>query len=226
MADIPAGASRQTGPSGSAPVGVVVSNHPLVRDKLTVLRSKETGPKLFRELIRELSWLLAYEALADARLVDVRIETPLTATTGNQLADRIALVPILRAGISMADGVLQMVPLAQVWHLGMYRDHETLQPVAYYNKLPRPPEFDLALVLDPMLATGGSAVAAISVLKDAGIERIKFIGLIGAPEGVAHVHELYPEVPIHLAALDDRLDEHSYIVPGLGDAGDRQFFTL
>src|SRR6185437_1270314 len=127
--------------------GVFASVHPLVRDKLTTLRRRETEPKLFRELIRELSWLLAYEALADARLRDVRIETPLQATTGGQLADRIGLVPILRAGISMADGVLQLVPLAQVWHLGMYRDHETLQPVAYYNRLPRPPQFDLALVL-------------------------------------------------------------------------------
>jgi uracil phosphoribosyltransferase len=205
--------------------GVFASNHPLVRDKLTTLRRKQTEPKLFRELIRELSWLLAYEALADAHLCDVRIETPLQPATGQQLADRIGLVPILRAGISMADGVLQMVPLAQVWHLGMYRDHETLQPVPYYNRLPRPPQFDLALVLDPMLATGGSAVAAITVLREAGIERIKFIGLIAAPEGVAAVQHAFPDVPIHLAAIDDGLDEHSYILPGLGDAGDRQFFT-
>ncbi len=207
------------------PGGVFASAHPLVRDKLTTLRRRETEPKLFRELIRELSWLLAYEALADARLCDVQIETPMQAATGQQLADRIGLVPILRAGISMADGVLQMVPLAQVWHLGMYRDHETLQPVAYYNRLPRPPQFDLALVLDPMLATGGSAVAAISVLREAGIRQIKFIGLIAAPEGVAAVQRAFPDVPIHLAAIDDGLDEHSYILPGLGDAGDRQFFT-
>ncbi|MHB8574195.1 MAG: uracil phosphoribosyltransferase [Dehalococcoidia bacterium] len=205
--------------------GVFTSQHPLVCDKLTALRRRETEPKLFRELIRELSWLLAYEALADARLDAVQIETPMAQATGQALADRIGLVPILRAGISMADGVLQMVPLAQVWHLGMYRDHETLQPVAYYNKLPHPPRFDLALVLDPMLATGGSAIAAIDVLQQAGIRRIKFIGLIGAPEGVARVRERFPNVPIHLAALDERLDEHSYIVPGLGDAGDRQFFT-
>ncbi len=206
-------------------VGVFASTHPLVRDKLTALRRMETEPKLFRELVRELSWLLAYEALADARLEPLQIQTPLTQTTGERLADRIGLVPILRAGISMADALLQMVPLAQVWHLGMYRDHRTLQPVSYYNRLRRPPTFDLALVLDPMLATGGSAVAAIALLRDAGIERIKFIGLIGAPEGVAYLHGRYPDVPIHLAAIDERLDEHSYIVPGLGDAGDRQFFT-
>jgi len=207
------------------PAGVFASTHPLVRDKLTTLRRKETEPPRFRALIRELSWLLAYEALADARLDPVQIETPLLATTGQQLADRIGLVPILRAGISMADGVLELAPLAQVWHLGMYRDHTTLQPVAYYNKLPRPPQFDLGVVLDPMLATGGSAVAAIGVLRQAGIQRIKFIGLIAAPEGVAAVQQVYPDVPIHLAAIDDRLDEHSYILPGLGDAGDRQFFT-
>jgi uracil phosphoribosyltransferase len=205
--------------------GVFTSRHPLVCDKLTALRRTETTPKEFRELIRELSWLLAYEALADARLEDVAIETPLAATTGQRLADRIGLVPILRAGISMADGVLQMVPLAQVWHLGMYRDHDTLQPVAYYNRLPNPPQFDLALVLDPMLATGGSAIAAIDVLHQVGVRRIKFLGLIGAPEGVTAVRERFPDVPIHLAALDERLDERSYIVPGLGDAGDRQFFT-
>lgn len=212
-------------PLASLRAGVFASTHPLVRDKLTTLRRRETEPKLFRELIREISWLLAYEALADARLRDVQIETPLQPTTGGQLADRIGLVPILRAGISMADGVLQLVPLAQVWHLGMYRDHETLQPVAYYNRLPHPPQFELALVLDPMLATGGSAVAAISVLRESGIERIKFIGLIAAPEGVAAVQRAFPDVPIHLAAIDDGLDEHSYILPGLGDAGDRQFFT-
>ncbi len=208
-----------------AAAGVFASPHPLVRDKLTALRRRETEPKLFRELIREISWLLAYEALADARLEDVRIETPLVPAVGQRLADQIGLVPILRAGISMADGVLQMVPLAQVWHLGMYRDHDTLQPVAYYNRLPHPPSFDLGLVLDPMLATGGSAIAAIRVLRDAGITRIKFIGLIGAPEGIAAVHAIHPDVPIHLAAVDERLDERSYIIPGLGDAGDRQFFT-
>ena len=217
--------TRRDAPPAVAMGGVLVSNHPLVRDKLTRLRRRETEPRLFRELTRELSWLLAYEALADARLEDVQIETPLAATTGSRLADRIGLVPILRAGISMADGVLQMVPEAQVWHLGMYRDHETLQPVAYYNRLPRPPRFDLALVLDPMLATGGSALAAIELLRGLGIRRMKFLGLIGAPEGVRRVQDRFPDVPIHLAALDERLDEHSYIVPGLGDAGDRQFFT-
>ncbi len=202
-----------------------ISRHPLVADKLTALRRKDTEPRLFRELIRELSWLLAYEALADARLTEAPIETPMSPMRGQRLADTIGLVPILRAGISMADGVLQLVPAAQVWHLGMYRDHDTLQPVHYYNKLPRPPGFDVGLILDPMLATGGSAVAAIEVLREAGVPRLKFIGLIGAPEGVKLVRDRFPDVPIHLAALDERLDERSYIVPGLGDAGDRQFST-
>jgi uracil phosphoribosyltransferase len=211
-------------PAGTTP-GVFPSTHPLVRAKLTELRRKETEPRLFRELIRELSWLLAYEALAEVPLRDVAIETPITRTVGQELALSIGLVPILRAGLSMADGVLQLVPAAQVWHLGMYRDEETLEPVAYYNRLPHPPLFDLALVLDPMLATGGSAIAAVRVLHEAGIERITFIGLIGAPEGIARVRREFPELPIHLAAVDERLNEQSYIVPGLGDAGDRQFFT-
>ena len=202
-----------------------ISDHPLILSKLSLLRSRETEPKLFRELVRELAWLLAYEALADAAVTETAVQTPLAEAAGHVLSDHIGLVPILRAGIGMADGVLQLVPQAQVWHLGMYRDHETLQPVAYYNRLPRPPRFDLALILDPMLATGGSATAAIEVLRGAGIERIKFLGLIGAPEGVERVQARFPDVAIHLAALDERLDEHSYIVPGLGDAGDRQFFT-
>jgi uracil phosphoribosyltransferase len=197
----------------------------LVRYKLTALRRTDTPPARFRELVRQLSWLLAYEALADARLVDLPIETPLAPMIGGDLVDRVGLVPILRAGLSMAEGVLELLPLAQVWHLGMYRDHASLQPVAYYNRLPRPPTVDLALVLDPMLATGGSATAAVRLLRESGIARIKFIGLVAAPEGLARLEAEYPEVPIHVAAVDDHLNEQGYIVPGLGDAGDRQFLT-
>ena len=204
---------------------VYPSAHPLVRSKLTALRRVETEPRLFRELVRQLSWLLAYEALADAALIDLPIETPLAPMLGSDLADNIGLVPILRAGLSMAEAILELLPLAQVWHLGMYRDHASLQPVAYYNRLPRPPTFDLALVLDPMLATGGSAVAAVRLLHESGIRRIKYIGLVAAPEGLARVDSEYPDLPIHIAAVDDHLNDRGYIVPGLGDAGDRQFLT-
>jgi uracil phosphoribosyltransferase len=202
-----------------------VSTHPLVRDKVTALRDLRTEPAQFRALTRELSWLLGYEALAGARLRSVKVRTPLAETTGEEIADDIGLVPILRAGISMAEGVLQLLPRAQVWHLGIYRDHATRQPVTYYNRIPAPPRFDLALVLDPMLATGGSAVAAVQMLHDAGIARVVFVGLIGAPEGVARLRAAFPDLPIYLAALDDHLNEQGYIVPGLGDAGDRQFYT-
>jgi uracil phosphoribosyltransferase len=211
--------------SESARGGLHVSTHPLVRDKVTALRDERTEAAQFRALIRELSWLLAYETLASARLRPVRVRTPLAETDGVELADAIGLVPILRAGISMAEGVLQMLPRAQVWHLGLYRDHATLEPVTYYNRIPTPPRFDLALILDPMLATGGSAVAAVRLLREAGSDRIVFVGLIGAPEGVERLRSAYPDVPVHLAALDDHLNEQAYIVPGLGDAGDRQFFT-
>jgi uracil phosphoribosyltransferase len=151
--------------------------------------------------------------------------TPLEEYHGVEIGDRIGLVPILRAGLGMVDAVLEMIPTARVWHLGLYRDHQTLEPVSYYNKLPHQPDIDLCLLLDPMLATGGSATAAIEVLKQWGATRIKFLGLIAAPEGVERLAQEHPDVPIHLAALDDRLNEHAYIVPGLGDAGDRQFGT-
>jgi uracil phosphoribosyltransferase len=204
---------------------VSVSRHPIVLEKLTELRDRRTPPPRFRALVRELSWLLAYEALADARTVETRVETPLAPATGHALADRIGLVPILRAGIGMAEAVLELLPAAPVWHLGMYRNEATLEPVPYYNRLPPVPTVDLALVLDPMLATGGSARAAITVLKRWGVPRIKFAGLIAAPEGVAAVTAAHPDVTLHLAAVDDHLNEHGFIVPGLGDAGDRQFYT-
>jgi uracil phosphoribosyltransferase len=202
-----------------------VSTHPAVLHKLALLRSADTEPKKFRELVREISWLVGYEALADARLRSIRVETPMEDTDGQELADRIGLVPILRAGLGMVDAMLELMPTAQVWHLGLFRDERTLRPVEYYNKLPDSATVDLCLILDPMLATGGSATAAIEVLKRWGAERIKLVNLIAAPEGVQTVEEAHPDVPIYTAALDRQLNDKGYIMPGLGDAGDRQFGT-
>ncbi|HML24370.1 MAG TPA: uracil phosphoribosyltransferase [Aggregatilinea sp.] len=204
---------------------VFVSTHPLVKHKLTLLRSVKTEHKKFRELIRELGILLGYEATADLDLDDVPVETPLATAPGHHLREEIGLVPILRAGLGMVDGFHEMLPGAQVWHLGLYRDEKTLRPVSYYNKLPVEPTVQVCLILDPMLATGGSATAAIDVLKEWGVKRIKFVGLIAAPEGLSVVQAAHPDVPIHLAAIDEHLNERGFIVPGLGDAGDRQFGT-
>lgn len=201
------------------------SNHPLVAHKLTRLRSVETEPKKFRELVRELAALLAYEATADLLTIPKEVQTPLTRTTGVELKEKIGLVPILRAGLGMVEGVWGLMPSAEVWHIGIYRDERTMQPVEYYNKLPIEPTVSVCLVLDPMLATGGSAIATVDVLKRWGVRKIKFVGLIGAPEGIQALSERHPDVPIHLAAIDERLNENKYIVPGLGDAGDRQFGT-
>ena len=184
-----------------------------------------TEPKKFRELVRELSWLLGYEALADAHLRTVAVDTPLERIDAATLADRIGLVPILRAGLGMVDAMLELMPTAEVWHLGLFRDERTLRPVEYYNKLPDSATVDLCLILDPMLATGGSATAAIEVLKRWGAHRIKLVNLIAAPEGVAAVRAAHPDVPIYCAALDRQLNDRGYILPGLGDAGDRQFGT-
>ena len=202
-----------------------VSAHPAVRHKLSLLRDAETEPKKFRELVREISWLVGYEALADARVAPLRVRTPIEETDGARLADRIGLVPILRAGLGMVDAMLELMPTAEVWHLGLFRDERTLRPVEYYNKLPDQATVDLCLILDPMLATGGSATAAIEVLKQWGAVRIKLLNLICAPEGVRAVHEAHPDVAIFTAALDRQLNEKGYIMPGLGDAGDRQFGT-
>ena len=193
--------------------------------KLAVLRSTTTEPKKFREVVRELSWLLGYEALADVRVRPISVQTPLETMEGRELADRIGLVPILRAGLGMVDAMLELMPTAQVWHLGLFRDERTLRPVEYYNRLPDSATVDLCLILDPMLATGGSATAAIEVLKRWGAVRIKLVNLIAAPEGVAAVAKAYPDVEIHCAALDRQLNGKGYILPGLGDAGDRQFGT-
>lgn len=204
---------------------VFPSHHPLVAHKLTKLRSKETKPKKFRELIREISALLCYEATEDLATIQIEVQTPLERTEGSSLVEKIGLVPILRAGLGMVEGVWELMPTAEVWHIGLYRDEATLQPVQYYNKLPVEPTVAVCLILDPMLATGGSAVATVDILKAWGVRKIKFLGLIAAPEGIANLHEHHPDVAIYLAAIDRRLNEHGYILPGLGDAGDRQFGT-
>jgi uracil phosphoribosyltransferase len=204
---------------------VFESTHPLVRHKLTRLRDKTTLPKKFRELVRELGALLTYEATMDLQTKPVNVETPLATTRGEDLKDKIGLIPILRAGLGMVEGVWELMPSAEVWHIGLYRDERTLKPVAYYNRLPVAPTVSVCLILDPMLATGGSAVATVDILKHWGVQKIKFVGLIAAPEGIKRLHDAHPDVPIHIAAVDDHLNENAYIVPGLGDAGDRQFGT-
>lgn len=204
---------------------VFESRHPLVRHKLSRLRDKHTDPKRFRELVREIAALMVYEATADLTVVPREVETPLRAMTAYELHDKIGLVPILRAGLGMVDGIWELMPQAEVWHIGLYRDEQTLRPVEYYNKLPTEPTVSVCLILDPMLATGGSATATVEVLKRWGVKKIKFVGLIGAPEGIARMQQEHPDVPIYLAAIDDHLNEKGYIVPGLGDAGDRQFGT-
>ncbi len=204
---------------------VFVSDHPLIRHKLTLLRDKRTDHRKFRQLIREISVMLCYEATHDLGLTSMTVETPMASAPGYCVQEQIGLVPIMRAGLGMVDGVWEMIPGAQVWHLGLYRDEKTLRPVAYYNKLPVEPTVQLCLILDPMLATGGSATAAVDVLKQWGVTRIKFVGLIAAPEGISVLSSAHPDVPIHVAAIDDHLNDVGFIIPGLGDAGDRQFGT-
>ncbi len=204
---------------------LLISNHPLIKHKLAILRSVDTPPPQFRQLVREIGMMLAYEATSDLALNDVTVTTPMGQARGEKLQNEVGLVPILRSGLGMVDGVWEMIPVAEVWHLGLYRDEKTLRPVQYYNRLPPKPRVQLALVLDPMLATGGSAIAAVDILKEWGVPKIKFVGMIGAPEGVKALSDAHPEIDIHLAALDDRLNEIGFIVPGLGDAGDRQFGT-
>jgi uracil phosphoribosyltransferase len=204
---------------------VSASRHPLVAHKLARLRDTQTDPKRFRELVREIAALLAYEATADLAIVDRDVQTPLANARGAELQEKIGLVPILRAGLGMVEGIWDLMPSAEVWHIGLYRDEQTLKPVEYYNKLPVEPTVSVCLILDPMLATGGSAVATTDVLKRWGVGRIKFVGVIGAPEGIKNMQDHHPDVPIYLAAIDDHLNDKGYIVPGLGDAGDRQFGT-
>jgi uracil phosphoribosyltransferase len=204
---------------------VYESKHPLVKHKLTLLRTSSTKPKKFRELVRELAILLAYEATTDLGLQAITVPTPMGEAAGSELVDKIGLIPILRAGLGMVEGIWEMMPSAEVWHIGLYRDEETLQPVSYYNKLPTMPTVQVCLVLDPMLATGGSAIATCNILKKWGAGRIKFVGLLAAPEGVAALQKAHPDVPIHVAQIDQHLNDIGYIVPGLGDAGDRLFGT-
>ena len=201
--------------------GVTVPEHALIAHKLTRLRDKETSSVLFRNLAREITQILMVEATRDLSTTPDERDTPLSPFTGATLEPRIGIVPILRAGLGMSDVAHEMLPMARILHVGLFRDEETLEPVYYYDKLPTPPNVDMALVVDPMLATGGSAIAAISRLKETGIQDIRFIGLIAAPEGVAALRGAHPDVRIWLASIDDRLNELGYILPGLGDAGDR-----
>ena len=204
---------------------VFESQHPLVKHKLTLMRDKNTQPKKFRQLIREISMLLCYEATADLNTAPLTVESPMGMAEGVDLVDKVGLIPVLRAGLGMVEGVWEMMPGAEVWHIGLYRDERTLKPVSYYNKLPTLPTVQVCFVLDPLLATGGSAVAAVDLLKKWGARRIKYVGILAAPEGIARLEGAHPDVPIHIAHIDSHLNEIGYIVPGLGDAGDRQFGT-
>ncbi len=207
------------------PGRVYTSQHPLVAHKLTLLRDRTTDPKRFRELVRELSWLLGYEAMADLRVRPMPVETPLERTDGAELEPRIGLIPVLRAGLGMVDAMLELIPTAEVWHIGLYRDERTLKPVEYYNKLPDAATVQVCLILDPMLATGGSSAATVDILKTWGAARIKQVSLIAAPEGIRTLTSAHPDVDVHVGAIDRQLNERGYILPGLGDAGDRQFGT-
>ena len=205
---------------------LTVLSHPLVKHKLSILRKKETGTNEFRKLVSEIAMLEAYEATRNLELETYALETPIQETTGYRLSGKkMAIVPILRAGLGMVDGFLSIIPTAKVGHVGLYRDPETLKPVEYYCKLPSDVEEREIFVVDPMLATGGSAGEAINLLKEKGCRYIRFVGLVGCPEGVQAMQEIHPDVDIYLAACDEALDEHGYIVPGLGDAGDRLFGT-
>jgi uracil phosphoribosyltransferase len=201
------------------------SIHPLVAHKLTKLRDKNTDPKKFRELIREISTLLAYEATSDLILYEVTVDTPLARTSGKELSEKICLVPILRAGLGMVEGVWHLMPSAEVWHIGLFRDEHTLKPVEYYKRIPSEPDVSVCLILDPMLATGGSAVATVDILKSWGVRKIKFVGILAAPQGIENLQNHHPDVHIHVAGIDETLNQRGYILPGLGDAGDRQFGT-
>jgi uracil phosphoribosyltransferase len=204
---------------------VHISPHPLVAHKLSLLRDAKTDSKNFRALVREISALLTYEATADLLTRTRKVQTPLQTIEGVELKEEVGLIPILRAGLGMVEGVWELIPGAEVWHIGLYRDERTLQPVEYYNKLPIAPTVQVCLILDPMLATGGSAVATVDILKKWGATKIKFMGILAAPEGIRSMQTAHPDVTIHVAAIDDRLNQKGYIVPGLGDAGDRQFGT-
>lgn len=204
----------------------IVLNHPLIEHKLTILRDKNTGTKEFREIATEIAMILCYEAMKDAKLEKVEVQTPIATTVSGKLnEDDHAFIPILRAGIIMVDGVLRVIPNAKIGHIGLYRDEKTLKPIKYYYKVPKGIENRTVLLLDPMLATGGSAVDAISMIKEDGAKKIKFLSIISAPEGIAKVQKEHPDVQIYTSSIDDHLNENGYIIPGLGDAGDRIFGT-
>ena len=205
---------------------VHVIDHPLVQHKLSIMRDKNTGSKEFRELLNEIGMLMAYEVTRDLPLINVEVETPICKCITKMLAGRkLGVVPILRAGLGMVDGILSLVPAAKVGHVGLYRDPDTKKPVEYYCKLPADAQERMLIVVDPMLATGGSSIAAIQFLKDRGCKNIRLMCLIGAPEGIKALEEAHPDVDLYIAAVDEKLDDHCYIVPGLGDAGDRLFGT-
>lgn len=205
---------------------VTVMDHPLIQHKIGIIRRKEVGSKDFRQMISEIAMLMCYEATRDLKLVDVDIDTPICPMTAKELqGKKLAVVPILRAGLGMVDGMLAMIPAAKVGHIGLYRDPETLEPVEYYSKLPADSWDREVFVVDPMLATGGSSSAAINLLKEKGVKNIRFMCIIAAPEGVKRMQKEHPDVDIYIGALDDHLNDHGYIVPGLGDAGDRIFGT-
>lgn len=204
----------------------LIMEHPLIQHKIGYIRRMETGTKDFRQTIKEIAMLICYEATRELPLADVEITTPICKTMAKELSGKkMAVIPILRAGLGMVDGVLELIPAAKVGHIGLYRDPETLEPVEYYCKLPADCDEREVFVVDPMLATGGSSVAAIQMLKEKGCKRIHFMCIIAAPEGVAKMHEAHPDVDLYIGALDEKLNEHGYIVPGLGDAGDRIFGT-
>ncbi len=205
---------------------LTVTRHPLLRHKVTLLRKRDTPKKIFKELVDEIAMLLAYEVTSDLGTEEVRVETPLESTTGDiVLGERLTLVPILRAGLGMVDGVLDLIPTMRVGHIGLQRDHDTLEPIDYYFKIPPPLQESVLIVADPMLATGGSASAAVSYLKDSGGTHIRMMCIVAAPEGVQRMLDDHPDVPVYAAALDRELNERGYILPGLGDAGDRMFGT-
>lgn len=205
---------------------VLIINHPLITHKLTQIRRKDTGTNEFRQIVNEIGGLMVYEITRDLELEDVLIETPVSKMKAQQLTgEKLVVCPILRAGLGMVDGILKMMPSARVGHIGMYRDEETLKPVEYFAKFPNKLDERLIIVVDPMLATGGSAIAAIDLVKERGVKNIKFVCLVAAPEGVKALREYHPDVPVYIAALDEKLNENGYIVPGLGDAGDRIFGT-
>ena len=205
---------------------VMIMDHPLIQHKIGIIRRQETGSKDFRQLISEIAMLMCYEATRDLKLTDVEIETPISKMTAKELAGKkLAVVPILRAGLGMVDGMLSMIPAAKVGHIGLYRNEETLEPVEYYCKLPKDCAEREVFVVDPMLATGDSATAAITMLKNKGVKKIRFMCIVAAPQGIERMQKEHPDVDLYVGALDDHLNENGYIVPGLGDAGDRIFGT-